>query len=860
MVANKISAIKIILKDSLLQFVRNPWKVLIACVFVILGVILSVYVYNSTMQPKVIPESLLIPDETPVVEMTQGITVRQTFQIDHNIDGISLLLATYGRDNNCNYQVEINDIDTGTSIYKGTIEAKKLSDNSYFNILFDRSTVFNIHHKYEILISSKTAVSGNAITIWSSNSDSFKTGELYVNGELKNSDLVFSTLIFNTSHSLLGVFLNRLMLISILFSFLLLHLIFDITKLYEWFFRKRLWIVLFTILFLAINQYNCSSISMYDYLIQNGVGSEYVKPIFGQPRPIRSDEWLVSSPSKLSAQYSGYSEYNEVLRAEKANNLSASGLHLSYSALSRPMDWGYYFFGPVYGFSISWSTTLVLAFFFSFELCLILSNRKKLISLLGAVLITFSGYFMWWSYVNWILSAQAVLVFAYYFMQTDKRYKRILCGIGIAIFGANFVSNLYPAWQVPAGYLCMGILVWMLISNRSKLKAFKRFDWGILIGSLLFLASIIASYLLENREYMATMLNTVYPGKRVSCGGFAIGKLFYYLQMLLYPFRDIGNSSEAGVFLSFFPIPMIMTLIMLIKKKGRDLLSVILLSISILLTIYCVIPLPKAVATALLLTYSMPERLVDIVGFIQIYLLVVCLSRFDGIKKIPSFFAWPIAIVSVEAAVYYCHKAFPTYLSFMELLVIGNCFIVVCVLIMINKSKRIENALLTGLICVSLVSGICINPIQKGLDAIYSKPVSIEIQKVVHSDKSAKWITPDNISDSGFLVASGAPTINSVNYVPNFDLWKKLDPQGQYSDLYNRYAHIDIDLVSTPTSVVLIQADCLILSLSYQDMEKIGVKYIFTRTELVNNEYVSFKQIYNGYGCRIYEAVYPYPA
>lgn len=855
MMKSEFAFIKIF-KRGLSALFHTWWKVALLFLLLIVEVIVSFYVYNVTMKPKLITESFNIPNESPVAEITQGMTIRQTFKVDHQIEGISLLLATYGRENSSEYQAEINDLTSGTSLYSDTIKTQNLRDNSYYNFLFNSSVIINTNHLYEISISSDNAVSGNAITIWSSNTDTYKSGELYVNGEKRSSDLVLSTIVINTSHSLIGLYLNRLMLIVIFFAFLMLHLIFDITKLYNWFFRKRIWIAFVIIIFLAVNQYNFSSISMYDNSVQTGAGSEYVKPIFGLPRPIRSDEWLVSSPSKLSAQYSNYSTYNEVLRAEKSTNLSASGLHLSYSALSRPMDWGYYLFGSVYGFSINWAATLVLTFMFSFELCLILSNRKSLIALMGAALITFSGYFMWWSYVNWILSAQAVLVFAYYFIHSDKMYKRILCGIGIAIFGANFVSNLYPAWQVPAGYLCLGILTWMLITERKKLKEFKLYDWGILCISLLFMASIVAAYLMENREYMTTIMNTVYPGKRESFGGFAIGKLFYYLQVLLYPFKDIGNPSEAGVFLSFYPIPMLLTMFLLIKKKGRDLLSFILLGISLLMTVYCITPLPKEIASALLLTYSTPERLVDIVGIIQIYLLVICFSRFDGVKKMNSFAAWVVAIVSVAAAVYYCHKAFPTYLSLQDLLIIGNCFIIICVLLMIDKPKKVENALIIGIICVSITSGLFVNPIVKGLDAIYSKPASIEIKSIVKNDSNGKWITLDNITDSGFLVASGAPTINSVNYIPNFDLWKKLDPQGQYRDAYNRYAHIDVDLVSTTTSVTLLQADCLILSLSYQDMEKIGVKYIFTRTELIDNEYVTFNRIYEGYGCSIYEAEY----
>ena len=48
-------------------------------------------------------------------------------------------------------------------------------------------------------------------------------------------------------------------------------------------------------------------------------------------------------------------------------------------------------------FALSWFLKLALIFFASFELCMIISNKKRLHSLMGAVLIAFSGASCWWS-------------------------------------------------------------------------------------------------------------------------------------------------------------------------------------------------------------------------------------------------------------------------------------------------------------------------------------------------------------------------------------------------------------------------------------------------------------------------------
>ena len=158
----------------------------------------------------------------------------------------------------------------------------------------------------------------------------------------------------------------------------------------------------------------------------------------------------------------------------------------------------------------------------------------------------------------------------------------------------------------------------------------------------------------------------------------------------------------------------------------------------------------------------------------------------------------------------------------------------------------------------ALITGVYIRPITKGTYAVDSKPLAKEIQSIVKTDKKSKWIAyGGGIVLSGFSVACGAPTINSVNTYPNMELWKKLDPSGQYNEVYNRYAHIDIDFTDSDTSMELLQADCMRIHLSYKDLVKTDVKYIVALVTLTSgNEYVDFEQLYSEDGSYIYKVIY----
>uniref|UniRef100_UPI001E458A72 DUF7654 domain-containing protein n=1 Tax=Faecalitalea cylindroides TaxID=39483 RepID=UPI001E458A72 len=100
------------------------------------------------------------------------------------------------------------------------------------------------------------------------------------------------------------------------------------------------------------------------------------------------------------------------------------------------------------------------------------------------------------------------------------------------------------------------------------------------------------------------------------------------------------------------------------------------------------------------------------------------------------------------------------------------------------------------------------------------------------------------------------------NTYPNISLWKKLDPDNQYNEVYNRYSHIDISFVQEKTSFELLFDDAIKINLSYEDISKTGATYLFVNEVTVpfefdvNNGFVALEQIYNESGASIYKFIY----
>ena len=108
-------------------------------------------------------------------------------------------------------------------------------------------------------------------------------------------------------------------------------------------------------------------------------------------------------------------------------------------------------------------------------------------------------------------------------------------------------------------------------------------------------------------------------------------------------------------------------------------------------------------------------------------------------------------------------------------------------------------------------------------------------------------------------LVAGAPTINSTNVYPDIERWRLLDPDRKNEDIYNRYAHIPIDLISgTKSSFELLYPDSFKVKVSVNDMEKLEVKYILSHNELekYSQQKVNIKKIKSEEGWYIYKVVY----
>lgn len=144
-------------------------------------------------------------------------------------------------------------------------------------------------------------------------------------------------------------------------------------------------------------------------------------------------------------------------------------------------------------------------------------------------------------------------IYNYFYYHSSVR-RRVICAITAVIMASGFVLVIYPALQVPLGYLILLFLILFFLEFRKKIKLDK---WdGVLIGgALLMTAIIVGGSLYGSLDSLKAVMDTAYPGKRVSLGGDMPKRdILLFLTNWKMPFQDVpySNNSEISSFYQLF--------------------------------------------------------------------------------------------------------------------------------------------------------------------------------------------------------------------------------------------------------------------------------------------------------------------
>lgn len=600
--------------------------------------------------------------------------------------------------------------------------------------------------------------------------------------------------------------------------------------------KYRYFVALIIFSFLVIGKFHGSSIVIWDYIITEKINNAKNTLIVGKARGIRSDEWLLMTPMYLSQTMEKFPLINPNIRSNGQNMLfSGYSPVLNLCMIGNPSVWGFILLGKEYGLSWFWYSRLLLLILLSFEMCMLLTNKNVFISLLGALWISYSPFIQWWfnSHITeYLIWSQMIIVSIWHYINTTSRKVKLFLAIFLIIGVSGFIFHLYPAMQVPIGYMVLIFIFFIVYYDRSKIKLSK-YDYILFSSSFVAISILIYLFISNTYDAIKIMMNTSYPGNRViKGGGFDFNYLQLYLSNWLLPFKSwsysykdyiFSNSCEASTIPNF--LPAIMIGFFWIRKSinyKKYLFYALFIYLLFLMTLL-LFSYPEWFTKYSLFSYQ--NRIYNVVHIISFYLSIWVLSI--TVKDNPLKWNIIIVITIFVSFIYYYSIKHSLMLPYMGVInsAISILFFSALTLFLLKGMKK---PFATLMLIYIIISGFWVNPLSRGVDSIYNKVAAEKILAIEKKHPEQKWVALNTWYHGDYLVALGVKTLNSIHFYPDLELWRKLDPAKNYYDIYNRFAHVIVSLTNDETHFILNTFDTFTVYVNINDLLKTDVDYLLS--------------------------------
>ena len=525
----------------------------------------------------------------------------------------------------------------------------------------------------------------------------------------------------------------------------------------------------------------------------------------GPPRHIRSDEWKVHTPWVLNQVLAGSPSVNSNLGGATAPlvagvpladpvglpNIKYAGFRFLDIERGYAWFWAYKSFGLV--FSLLW-------------LLLILTRGNLPASLVGTVWVYFSSYTQWWfsSSLPEIMTAFALgTTGALYALYSSKRLMIGLGAVLIVYAAASLALNLYPPFIVPLGYLALAIVLGYGMENASfgRLRHNGWFRSTALLAALAAMVLYGGWFLHAASSGIESMMETVYPGRRVSSsGGVPLSKLMhgffeaFRLGESHFPKLPLSyNASEASGHIIMLPLVFLLVPLGIWFRRRNALLAFVGGFCAIAFT-WIVFTLPGPLNHALQLAgwFSVtPKRAIMALGVGSILLCTVLLARMQesppsDVARRMSWISVPLVALAVAYLGWRLREADASFFTW-QVIAFGT---LVATLIAIGISRGKTAFVATGVAILALPA-MAVNPLTSGLSPVMEKPV-LQAAKEHGSRPDDRWIAiGDNFFAQG-LKAVGLNVWGGTHLIPDRPALDRLDPQERYIQVWNRYSTISI--------------------------------------------------------------------
>lgn len=349
--------------------------------------------------------------------------------------------------------------------------------------------------------------------------------------------------------------------------------------------------------------------------------------------------------------------------------------------------------------SLWWNIKFYGLLLVSYELFALITNKSMSCSIIGTIVITFSGAVQWnFDKIDSLILGQLVIVLINKILNEENIYKKIMWFLGIIISIATYVLT-FEGYAIAFGYIFIALIIWSLIENKEKLKSNNMI---FLILSLVI--GIICAFILKNSTqiYYNDVIENEVKG---------LSFLYSYLYNMFLPFNDLGANDLFASFISAFPIPMLIALYYMYKNDDENIKFLLpIVIVAVIETVFCMSGFIDIINKITLFSNVSISRAVAGVNLANVYILFYMLNHIDKkVFSVTSAMRIVIPVMCIIAFIGY-PEVFRTT-RYMMIFMIEGCLI--SFLFLIFHDPNYKKTLLFFLCLFTLISGVTVNSIIK---------------------------------------------------------------------------------------------------------------------------------------------------
>ena len=523
--------------------------------------------------------------------------------------------------------------------------------------------------------------------------------------------------------------------------------------------------------------------------------------LLGSPQKVRSDEWMLQTPWFFSQamRTPAFSLTNPSVGSD-ATPLVTNLPVRHWSTLFRPQMWPFFFLGPERAFAFHWNFKLFGLLLGAFLFFGVVTGRKTLLDLAGAIFVTFSPFMQWWFSTPTALPEMVAMLFfglwlCAVLLRARARWQMVLAAVALVVVVENFAFCCYPRFQIPLVYLAGALIAGGFLVRRRRVEN-SAFRVGCLISTAIAISVLTWGWWHDVAEIIRITSALSYPGQiRYTGGDFEWSRLFapfleYSMTGDHFPER-LENACEAAGFLFLAPFLVAAALRDAIRKRA-DPLILIPLALAGAVIFFMTVGIPMWAAKMSGWSYVSPGRANLVVGLATAVALARLLAKEkeemgDRWTLMPLFGGWILFLL-------FTLKATNVRLGHFESSSTIVATAVFFALVGVCLWTRATLAACLLLVIPQFYTCVQINPLGHGLPGITESPTQIWLAGAHRNRPTGKWIV---FGDSfrarvlpDFVKATGADVLGGMRCNPDSEMLAVLDPAGKYRALTNRYAWI----------------------------------------------------------------------